>query len=43
MAYKCVKCGKETEKIIDRVRCPFCGFRIFIKKRPQVIKKVKAR
>jgi len=43
MTYKCLKCGKEIDKIIDRVRCPFCGFRIFSKKRPKVIKRVQAR
>ncbi|MEM5793197.1 MAG: DNA-directed RNA polymerase subunit P [Candidatus Aenigmatarchaeota archaeon] len=43
MTLKCVNCGKETEKIIDRVRCPFCGFRVFVKKRPKIIKKVQAR
>ncbi|MBD3155737.1 MAG: DNA-directed RNA polymerase subunit P [Candidatus Aenigmarchaeota archaeon] len=43
MVFKCLKCGKEVEKVIDRVRCPFCGYRIFSKKRPKTIKKVQAR
>ncbi|NCN39030.1 MAG: hypothetical protein GW914_01465 [Candidatus Aenigmarchaeota archaeon] len=29
--------------MIDRVRCPYCGYRIFSKKRSKVIKKVQAR
>ncbi|MEM5802204.1 MAG: DNA-directed RNA polymerase subunit P [Candidatus Aenigmatarchaeota archaeon] len=41
--YKCVGCKKEITKIEDRIRCPYCGFRIFVKLRPEVVKRVRAR
>ena len=43
--YKCMNCGKETteEEMRKRIRCPFCGYRILVKNRTEVIKKVKAR
>lgn len=41
--YKCIKCKKIITKIEERVRCPFCGYRIFIKVRPEVVKRVLAR
>jgi len=43
--YVCFKCGKEVEykDIKKKVRCPFCGSKILFKKRPEVVKKVKAR
>ncbi len=43
MGYKCLKCRKVIEKIEDKVRCPFCGYRIFVKERPRTIKRVRAR
>ncbi|MCX6816216.1 MAG: DNA-directed RNA polymerase subunit P [Candidatus Aenigmarchaeota archaeon] len=42
MPYICMKCRKEFE-LEDRVRCPFCGFRILAKARPVFRKRVKAR
>lgn len=44
MTYVCMnlKCKKEFE-IEDRVRCPFCGYRIAAKTRPPSRKRVKAR
>jgi len=43
MSYKCIKCGKIVEKLDERVRCPYCGFRIFVKVRPRIVKRVQAR
>ncbi len=40
--YKCLKCRKEFE-IEDRVRCPYCGFRIAVKTRQAFRKRVVAR
>ncbi|MBU5574979.1 MAG: DNA-directed RNA polymerase subunit P [Candidatus Aenigmatarchaeota archaeon] len=43
--YKCISCGKEIseEQLRGRIRCMYCGFRILMKKRPNVIKKVEAK
>ncbi|MCS7106053.1 MAG: DNA-directed RNA polymerase subunit P [Candidatus Aenigmarchaeota archaeon] len=41
--YKCVKCKKIVTKIDEKIRCPYCGYRIFVKLRPEVIKRVRAR
>ena len=43
MAFKCLKCKKVIEKLDERVRCPYCGYRIFVKMRPKVVKRVQAR
>lgn len=45
--YECLKCGghfnlSELDKYIS-FRCPECGYRIFRKVRPTIVKKVKAR
>jgi DNA-directed RNA polymerase subunit P len=42
MSYKCFYCKKEVKKIEDRVRCPYCGQKILVKVRPEIIKTVKA-
>ena len=42
MEYKCLKCKKEFE-LDNKIRCPFCGFRIILKARPKVVKRVVAR
>jgi len=41
--YKCIKCGKLIPKIEEKVICPYCGYRILIKVRPEVVKRVQAR
>ncbi|RLJ06555.1 MAG: DNA-directed RNA polymerase subunit P [Candidatus Aenigmatarchaeota archaeon] len=44
--YKCMKCGKEVEidlKTAKKIICPHCGYRIIMKTRPKIIKKVIAR
>ena len=43
--YKCLKCKKdiEMEQVKEKVRCPFCGYRIVMKTRPKNIVKVLAR
>jgi DNA-directed RNA polymerase subunit RPC12/RpoP len=42
MGYVCLKCKKEVE-IEEKIRCPFCGFRIIAKARPEKPKRVLAR
>ncbi|WXG41512.1 MAG: RpoP/RPC10 RNA polymerase subunit family protein [Candidatus Freyarchaeum deiterrae] len=45
MAYICGKCGKEItreELSRDRIQCPECGYRVLYKKRPPIVKRVKA-
>lgn len=39
--YRCAKCEKQIEEL-DQVRCPYCGFRIIVKERPKVVKRVKS-
>jgi len=41
--YKCMGCKKAVAKIEDKIRCPYCGYRIFAKVRPAILKKVQAR
>ncbi len=40
--YICRNCHKEVEDISEGITCPYCGEKILIKKRPEVVKKVKA-
>lgn len=42
--YRCLNCGKEisAEDVKKRIRCPFCGYRILMKKRSKVERKVEA-
>jgi len=43
--YKCLNCGKDVslEELKKRVRCPYCGYRILLKKQTGIERKVKAR
>jgi len=41
--YKCISCKKPIAKIEDKLRCPYCGTRIFAKQRPETLKRVVAR
>jgi len=43
MAWRCLnpQCRKKIDNI-DSIKCPYCGYRIFQKDRPPVVKKVKA-
>jgi DNA-directed RNA polymerase subunit P len=41
--YKCVSCKKNIEDIGDKIRCPYCGARVFLKSRPEVVTEVKAK
>ncbi|MBI4009941.1 MAG: DNA-directed RNA polymerase subunit P [Candidatus Aenigmarchaeota archaeon] len=41
--YKCIACKKITTKMEDTVRCSYCGQRVFLKLRPEIIKRVVAR
>jgi len=41
-----MNCDKEVEldlKTARKIQCPFCGYRILLKPRPKVIKRVLAR
>jgi len=43
--YICMRCGKnvELDSAFRRIRCPFCGYKILVKKRsPAMMKTVKA-
>lgn len=40
--YKCVKCKKEITKAEEKIRCPYCGFRVYVKIRPTIVRKVEA-
>jgi DNA-directed RNA polymerase subunit RPC12/RpoP len=40
MAWKCFNCGKKVQDI-NVVKCDYCGYRIFHKERPPVVKKTK--
>jgi len=42
--YRCVRCGKEFEELPkDQVRCPYCAYRVVIKVRSNVTKRIKVR
>lgn len=43
--YKCVNCGKavDLESVKERIRCPFCGYRIISKEPAKIVIKVAAR
>jgi DNA-directed RNA polymerase subunit RPC12/RpoP len=44
--YKCYKCGRDYEELPkgsgDRLAACACGSRVFMKMRPQMVKKVRA-
>jgi len=43
--YKCLKCRKEIkpDEVRDKIRCPYCGYRILIKLRSKTVRKVEVR
>jgi len=41
--YKCINCKRIITKLEGKIRCPYCGARVLIKVRPNVIKRVRAR
>ncbi|HDR53476.1 MAG TPA: DNA-directed RNA polymerase subunit P [archaeon] len=43
--YRCFKCGKRVDMDLryERVRCPFCGYKILVKMRAPTVKTLKAR
>ncbi|PTD93837.1 DNA-directed RNA polymerase subunit P [archaeon SCG-AAA382B04] len=45
MGYRCARCKEDVEidEESSRVRCPYCGFRVLLKKRGDQPKEVKAR
>jgi len=42
--YKCLNCRKaiEMSKVKDKIRCPYCGYKIIFKVPPKTIVKVKS-
>jgi len=40
MGYKCMKCKTVIEDFEGKIRCPKCGYRIFTKERPSMVKRV---
>jgi DNA-directed RNA polymerase subunit P len=42
--YRCFGCGKDIseEQLKGRIRCPYCGNRVLMKKRPEIPRKLKA-
>ena len=42
--FKCISCGKDIKKeeMGRKIRCPYCGGKVIVKKRPKMTKKVKA-
>ena len=43
--YICLSCKKEIdfESIRDKIRCPYCGYKVVMKKRPKTMTKVPAK
>jgi DNA-directed RNA polymerase subunit RPC12/RpoP len=41
--YKCIACKRVMAKAEDKIRCSYCGQRVFIKLRPDVVTRVLAR
>ncbi|HLC58907.1 MAG TPA: DNA-directed RNA polymerase subunit P [archaeon] len=42
MAYKCISCKKEIKEVEDHIRCPYCGQRVLVKARADMLRTVKA-
>jgi len=44
--YSCPKCGRRFDQkdmeFLPGVHCPYCGYRIILKTRPPVAKRIKA-
>jgi DNA-directed RNA polymerase subunit P len=42
--YKCLNCGKgiDLKQVKDKIRCPYCGYRIIVKESPTKLVKSKA-
>ncbi|MGC8586075.1 MAG: DNA-directed RNA polymerase subunit P [Candidatus Micrarchaeia archaeon] len=40
MAYVCAHCGKKIKDPGQFIRCPYCGYRVLIKARPNIPKEV---
>lgn len=47
MIYVCGQCKKEVSfeglKMLQGIKCPYCGYRILYKVRPPVVKKIISR
>lgn len=42
--YKCLHCEKviDIKEIKEKIRCPYCGYRVVIKESPKTVTRVKA-
>jgi DNA-directed RNA polymerase subunit RPC12/RpoP len=42
--YKCLNCGKEIDQkqVREKIRCPYCGYKIILKEGATTVVKVKA-
>lgn len=43
--FRCLNCSKTValDQVKERVRCPYCGYRVLIKERPKTVVKVEAK
>lgn len=43
--YKCLNCGKLVDlgQVKEKIRCPYCGFKILMKDKPKTVVKVPAK
>lgn len=43
--YKCLNCRKsiDIEQIKEKIRCPYCGYKVVIKTPPKTVVKVQAK
>ncbi len=41
--YKCIRCKKVIDEYDNKIRCPYCGFRIYSKIRPEIVRRVVAK
>ncbi|MCW1301130.1 MAG: DNA-directed RNA polymerase subunit P [Candidatus Nanoarchaeia archaeon] len=41
--YICFYCHREISwKEVEKIRCPYCGGKVFFKARPKIVKRIKA-
>jgi len=42
MGWKCFRCGDHYDVLPEPLQCKRCGYRIFLKERPPIIRRVRA-
>ena len=42
--YRCLNCGKDIDikQVNEKIRCPYCGYKIIIKENPNTVTTVKS-